>query len=148
MKPALIQPIEANPEQTDPPRRILIVDDEPAILFAYCKMMQREGLIVDRCECLDHALHCIKNSPYLAVIADMRLAGTDNLDGLQVVKCIRELQPETRVILATGHGSRELEQAARGMGVSHYFEKPVQPVDLLAALRDLFDKPKPETCPA
>lgn len=137
MIPPLTQSTAPRCKPDDPARRILIVDDEPAVLFAYCKMMQREGVIVDLCECLDHALSCIRSTPYLAVIADIRLAGTDNLDGLEVVRCIREIQPETKVILATGHGSRELEQAVRGLGVSHYFEKPVQPFELLAALRDL-----------
>lgn len=137
MIPPLTQSTAPRCKPDEPARRILIVDDEPAVLFAYCKMMQREGVIVDQCECLEHALACINNRPYLAVIADMRLAGTDNLDGLEVVRCIKEVQPDTRVILATGHGNRELEQAARGLGVSHYFEKPVQPLELLAALRDL-----------
>lgn len=134
----------ANSKVNKTPQRVLIVDDEQAVLFAYCKMMQREGIIVDECECLDQALHNIRTKPYIAVIADMRLAGTDNLDGLEIIRVAREIQPQTRLILATGYGNHESEKAAREMGVNHYFEKPVRPSDILAVLKDLLHSTGPD----
>jgi DNA-binding NtrC family response regulator len=120
--------------------RILIIDDEPAILFAYRKLIEKEGMCVDISTCLDGALKQIKKHHYLAVVADVRLAGSDNEDGLVFLKILRIKQPTTKMILATGYGSSEIEKSARSLGVSHYFEKPVQPAEIMGALRSFSDE--------
>ena len=118
-------------------RRILIVDDEPAILFAYRKLLERENIVVDTSENLAEALEMIGTRPYFAVIADMRLAGTDNADGMQILRSIQEKQTDARVILVTGYGNKEIEQTAIDLGVAYYFEKPVMPSAILAALKTM-----------
>ena len=114
-------------------RRILVVDDEPAILFAYRRLMTREGIEVDVCENLDSAMRLITTSSYVAVIADLRLSGTDSMDGLELIRRLRNVQPEAKVILATGYGNREIEETADALGAI-YFEKPVVPTTILAEL--------------
>lgn len=117
--------------------RILIVDDEPAILFAYRKLIEREKIEVDVCETHHEALVLIKSRTYFAVIADMRLVGTDNMDGLKIVCAMKELQPDSKIILVTGYGNKEIEQKAFEMGASYYFEKPVMPAAIMEALKSL-----------
>ena len=121
-------------EATNASHRVLIVDDEPAILFAYRKLIEKEGIAVDICECLDQAALHIATRTYLAVIADLRLAGSDNKDGLEVIRMIRSTQPLAKVILSTGYGSEEIEHKVRSMGITHYFEKPVRPAVIMEAL--------------
>jgi len=116
--------------------RVLVVDDEPAVLFAYRKLIEKDGLSVDISASLEDAIMQIRSHPYLAVIADMRLAGTDNDDGLEILRFIRKERPETKTILATGYGDIEIEKLARSLGVSYYFKKPVSPSDILNALRE------------
>lgn len=117
--------------------RVLIVDDDPAILFAYAKLLKREGLCVDSCDCLREALRHIQSHSYLAVVTDMRLAGTENTDGLDVMRALMHEQPDTHCILATGSSNREIEQTVRKMGATYYFEKPVEPSLILTAINDL-----------
>lgn len=117
--------------------RILIVDDEAATLFAYKKLIEREGIGVDVCESLDDAIVQINAYPYSAVIADMRLAGTDNSDGLEILRFVREKRVETKVIIVTGYGNKEIEQTALAMGAAYYFEKPVLPSAILEVLSSL-----------
>jgi DNA-binding NtrC family response regulator len=116
--------------------RILVVDDEPAILFAYRKLIEKDGMIVDTSANIEDALQNVRARTYHAVIADMRLAGTDNMDGLEILRFIQKERPETKTILATGYGDREIEKLARGLGVSYYFKKPVQAAEILGALRE------------
>ncbi len=118
-------------------QRILVVDDEPAILFAYRKLIEKDGITVDISSSLEDAIRQIRARQYLAVIADLRLAGTDNGDGLEILRFIQNEWPGTRTILATGYGDSEIEKTARALGVSYCFNKPVQPADLLAALKKL-----------
>jgi DNA-binding NtrC family response regulator len=123
-------------DSSDDGHRILVVDDEPAVLFAYCKLIEKDGMNVDISENLEDAIKQIRAHRYLAVIADMRLAGTDNGDGLEVLRVIQKERPDTKTILATGYGDSEIEKMARALGVSYYFKKPVSPSDILCALRE------------
>ncbi|NVN92316.1 MAG: response regulator [Desulfuromonadales bacterium] len=126
----------ANHEQSASERqRILIVDDEPAILFAYQKLFEREGYLVDVCETPDQSMEMIKNRSYFAVISDMRFGGTDNEEGFKILRSIREKKQKTIVILISGTGESTGVQAWQNLGVSHYFAKPVQPELLLCALK-------------
>ena len=123
--------------QSFPIGRILIVDDEVATLFAYKKLIEREGIGVDVCESLDEAIERIKTHPYYAIIADLRLAGTDNTDGLEILRTVREGRMDTKVIIVTGYGNREIEQKALAMGAAYYFEKPVLPSAIMKVLNTL-----------
>jgi DNA-binding NtrC family response regulator len=116
--------------------RILIVDDEPAVLFAYRKLIEKDGMVVDVSANLEDAITSIRNHTYLAVIADLRLAGTDNTDGLEILRFIQIERPYTKTILATGFGDTEIEKKARALGASYYFKKPVSPSEIMKALRE------------
>lgn len=116
--------------------RILVVDDEPAILFAYRRLIEKDGMTVHISASLEDAIRHIRTYRYLAVIADLRLAGTDNGDGLEILRIIRNERPDTKTILATGYGDSEIEKTARALGASYCFNKPVSPSDILGALRE------------
>jgi len=125
-----------------PPRkhRILIVDDEPAILFAYQKLIERAGYVVDLCESPDQSFTLLKKRSYFVVIADMRFGGTDNEDGMKILNFIREKRPDTGVIMISGCGDNSIKHAGNNPWVSFYFEKPVQPVEILKALKTLSER--------
>lgn len=124
-------------ENRDVPQRILVVDDEPAVLFAYRKLIEREGIEVDSSTNLQGAIKNLKTNHYLAVITDLRLEGTENTDGLKIINAGRENQPGAKLIMVTGYGNTEIEQMAFASGVTHYFEKPVRPSLILDALKPL-----------
>jgi DNA-binding NtrC family response regulator len=117
--------------------RVLVVDDEPALRFAYGRLLEKELFNVDICETIEDATACIKKNNYFAVISDVRFAGSDNTDGIHFVSIVRKEQPLSEVILVTGYGSDELEKTARKLGASHYYEKPVEPSLILSLLRSL-----------
>ena len=101
--------------------RVLIVDDEPAICFAYRKLLENELFSFDICESVEAAIALLNKNRYLAVISDVRFAGSDNKDGVYFVSVLRKVQPQAKVILVTGYGSDELKKSAHELGVSHYF---------------------------
>jgi DNA-binding NtrC family response regulator len=115
--------------------RVLVVDDEPAVLFAYRKLIEKDGMAVDISATLEEAIRHIRANHYLAVIADLRLAGSDNGDGFEILRFIRQERPHTKTILASGYDCGEIEKRAYILGVSCYFRKPVQPSAILDALR-------------
>jgi len=117
--------------------RVLIVDDEPAICFAYRKLLESERFGFDICEHVEAGIAHLSVTDYFAVISDVRFAGSDNEDGVHFMSVVRKAQPQAKVILVTGYGSDELKKSANELGAYRYFEKPVNPSLILSLLRTL-----------
>ncbi len=140
---AEIAPLSAvTSSSTNDQPRILIVDDETAVLFAYRRLIEGNGYVADVCETLDEAIAYIKANPYFAVITDLRLTGTNSREGLEVLACIREHQPQAKMIVITGYGGKETFQSALTLGVTFYFNKPMEPSVILETLRHLREDDK------
>jgi DNA-binding NtrC family response regulator len=119
--------------------RVLFVDDEAAICFAYRKFFENELFRFDVCESVETALVLLKRNAYFAIISDVRFEGSGNEDGVYLASVVRKLQPNAKVILVTGYGDDELEKTAYALGVHHYFEKPVMPSTILSVLSSMRD---------
>jgi len=124
-------------EYSTKPKRILIVDDETAILFAYQKLFRIFGVIIDVCETFEHAIELIKNNIYEIVLTDIRLTHADGKEGLEILRYIKNHHSETEVIVMTGYGNEAIKKEAIALGVSYYFEKPVSPDVIIEILRKL-----------
>jgi len=115
---------------------ILIVDDEPAILFAFSQFLKSPFVGVDKASTLEEAIDLVKEHRYDAVIADLRLSGTTNIEGYEVVKTVKRLQPTCIVIVATAYGGEEIQKTVDRLGVDFYFEKPVSPQKIKDTLKE------------
>ncbi|MGD0278702.1 MAG: response regulator [Smithella sp.] len=118
-------------------QRILIVDDEKAILVAFKKLLKSPNIEVDTAETMGEADNLLKENIYQAVIVDLRLTGVHGEEGLEIIKYVKELHPQTNVILVTGFGSSAVMEKAQALGAAFYFEKPVSSEVLKNALKSL-----------
>ena len=118
-------------------RRILIVDDEQALLIALKKLLQDSKVHVDTAETMKEALAHINESSYEVIIADIRLSGILNQEGLEILRYVKENKPGTRVMLMTGYGSPDVMEHAFDLGADYYFEKPVSIRVLKDALKSI-----------
>jgi YesN/AraC family two-component response regulator len=66
------------------------------------------------------------------VLTDIKMPGKD---GLSILKRIKELRPETEVIVITGHGDKDLAQRAFELEASDFLNKPLDTTALNAALK-------------
>jgi DNA-binding response OmpR family regulator len=114
--------------------RILVVDDESAILFAMDEYFSARGYEVDCARGLEEAGARLQASRYEAVIADLRLTGSGGTEGLEVVERVRSHHPSTRVIILTAFGSPEVEREARRRGADAFLHKPVPLPELARVL--------------
>jgi two-component system, NtrC family, response regulator PilR len=106
-------------------KKILIVDDEPATLFAYQKLFQEPGVAVVTAQTLEEVEALLNDHQFEIVITDLRLSGKKTQGGFDVLRFAKECHPETKVILTTAYGSSEVMKKAYELGVSCYLEKPV-----------------------
>jgi len=117
--------------------RILVMDDEKAILISFRQMLRSPTLQVDTAETIEDAEKLLKESTYRAVIADLRLTGILGEEGLELIRYVRDQNIDTKVILVTGYGSPEIKEKALRIGAADYFEKPVDVKLLREALLKL-----------
>jgi DNA-binding response OmpR family regulator len=111
----------------DSMRRILVVDDEDAILFAFSKVLMQSNIVVDTAQTLNNALELLQKNVYSAVIADLRLSGITSNDGFAVIQKTAETQKECKIIVMTAYGDEETKEKVFALGADFYLEKPVSP---------------------
>jgi two-component system response regulator (stage 0 sporulation protein F) len=113
--------------------RLLIVDDQEAILFAMQEYLASLGYLVDCARDRAEATALLDHRAYDVVIADLRLTPLRDDDGLELLSLVRERAPETRTILLTAYGSPAVERAAQWCGADVVLQKP-QPLGALAQI--------------
>jgi two-component system, NtrC family, response regulator AtoC len=101
--------------------KILIVDDDPASLASLSEAMSLEGYEVRQAGSGEEAMALDKEMEFDVVITDIRMPG---IDGLQVVRSIKNLHPETVLIVMTGFASMETVVDAISAGAYDYISKP------------------------
>jgi len=111
--------------------RLLVVDDEEAIVFAMRRYFTARGFDVDVAREMEEAEALLANVRYAAAIIDLRLTGVHGAEGLEILAYVRNNCPETRTILLTAYGSAELNREARERGADVILSKP-QPLPDMA----------------
>lgn len=126
--------VDHDSDGQSPAPRILVVDDEKVIADTIVQILNQNGFIAEAAyggqEAIDRARqHC----PEL-VLSDVLMP---KIDGVEAAIAIRELCPETRIILFSGQAAT-VEILARARERGHTFEllpKPIHPTELIKHLR-------------
>ena len=119
--------------------KLLLVDDQREITQAL-----KEGLEPAGHSCVAYqnprkALQRFKREPFDAVITDLRMP---DLDGIQLMLAVRELRPETPVIILTGYADIQNAISAVNNGAFAFLQKPVKLTELLETLSQIERKLK------
>lgn len=107
-----------------------MVEDESFIRFALEDYFTMRGYAVDAASEWEEAEALLAVRSYAIVITDLRLTGFGGTEGLEIIGCVRQRYPGTRIILLTGFGSIEVEAEARRLGVDAFLHKPMSLPDL------------------
>lgn len=121
------------PNEPRPPEkfRVLMVDDEDAVLRAMMGYIERGGYRVDGAQGGLAAVERVKGSTYDLVVTDLKMPG---MNGLALIRQVRDIQPGLPVVVVTGHSTEAMAIEALNLGVVAYLKKPVRPAALLAAV--------------
>ena len=128
-------------------QNILIVDDDKDICQTLSKILTNKGYSVIIANNSDAALNEIRNSSVDLVLLDVWLEGS-NKNGLELLKIIKNFNPNTPVVLISGHANVEMAVKAIKKGAFYFIEKPFKSEKLFLiidrALENAFLKNKYE----
>ena len=120
--------------------KILIVDDERAILFAMREYFAAYGFDVDCARDRQEAETLLIEQSYAVLITDLRLTGSEDTDGLDIVRFALKRHTSTRSILLTAYGTPEIERMASALGVSVCLSKPRPLDEILETVVELLEE--------
>lgn len=112
-----------------PTGRILLVDDDPAVLFTLSEVLRDRGHASEDAQSAKLALEKLEGVD--AVILDLELGNTNGLD---LLVTLRERDPSLPVIILTGHGSERMAVRALRAGAYNYLTKPFDSEELVLSL--------------
>jgi signal transduction histidine kinase len=115
------------------PPKILVTDDEPATLKTLSANLEDMGYRVATATNGREALKLIRKRGFNIIIADIKLP---DISGLDILETAKELNPETAVIMITGHASLETAVDAINEGAYAYILKPVAMSELETTLNN------------
>jgi DNA-binding NtrC family response regulator len=115
-----------------PPKKILVVDDEPSVTGSLEMILSAAGYEVLTANSFAGSVAILSRNSVDLVITDLRLSDSSGID---VIKHVKKNSPETEVILMTGYGSVDITIEAIKAGAYYYLEKPYSP-DRLFTLVD------------
>ena len=127
-----------------PAARILIVDDERSMREMLAILLRREGHEVVVAENGRRAIDSLDQKPFDLVVSDARMP---DIDGLEVLRHARNINPSVIAIMITAFGSADLIKGVEQLGVTDYVEKPFNTEVLKFRIRKAPGK-SPESSPS
>lgn len=117
---------------------VLIVDDEKDFMDTLINRLKKRDIDVVGCGSGEQALELMKEKIFDVVILDIKMPG--GMDGIETLREIKKLRPETEVLLLTGHGSVETSVEGMKEGAFEYLLKPVTLETLLEKIAMALEK--------
>jgi len=117
--------------------KVLLVDDEPDFLEAMAARMQVRGIDVTTTTSIIDALSMAESKSFDVIVMDLMMP---EMEGLEALKALKDLKPESQIILHTGYATREIEAEALTLGAVDLIEKPADIERLLEKIKEARSK--------
>lgn len=108
-------------ENSDKIYRLLIIDDESIVGKRLHQIFTKMGYVVEAFIDPLQAMAAAEKEPFDIVVTDLKMQG---MDGLEVLRRVKKLQPSTRVIIITGYAEMDTADTAFSEGVFDFIPKP------------------------
>jgi DNA-binding NtrC family response regulator len=106
--------------------RLLIMDDDQALLSVLTEYFESEGFTVDGVTSLEQAQEKLAHSRYDVVIADLKLNEQISDGGLRIAEMLSQREEKPHLILLTGQSGLGMLRDPRMRGLAAFVHKPVR----------------------
>jgi two-component system, OmpR family, response regulator CpxR len=119
------------------PSKVLLVDDEREFVQTLSERLQMRAFGSAVAYGGEEALSLIDEDEPEVMVLDLKMPG---IDGLEVLRRVKQDHPDVEVIVLTGHGSKDIEERCFEMGACAYLEKPVDLDTLTRTMQEAYRK--------
>ena len=117
--------------------RILVVDDELSMREFLSILLEREGYQVDVAGCAEDALRQMETALFDLVLSDVQMPG---LGGIELLSRIKQVSPETAVLMITAFSAAEQAVEAMKLGAYDYISKPFKIEEIKQLVKNALEK--------
>ncbi|RMG21687.1 MAG: sigma-54-dependent Fis family transcriptional regulator [Deltaproteobacteria bacterium] len=117
--------------------QILVVDDEAAIVDSLSRIFAKEGWEVRGAESGEAALKVLREAPIDVLVTDLMMG---SMSGLDLLRAVRTVAPETEVVMMTAHGTVETAVEAMKEGAYDFVTKPLKRMAIVKTVRKALER--------
>ncbi len=111
--------------------KIIVVDDDAGIRASLQDVLLQEGYQVETADGGKAAIELLKNETFDLMLLDIMMP---EMSGVEVLRVVRQISPDMKVILLTAHGTMETAVEALRLGAHDYLLKPCNAHDILSSI--------------
>jgi len=111
--------------------RVLLVDDEEGYVHVLAKRMTKRQVEVSSALSGSEAIQILRKKDFDVAVVDLKM---EDIDGIEVLKIFKKMDPELPVVMLTGHGSEKAARDGLALGAFDYLTKPCDLEELLATI--------------
>ena len=111
--------------------KVLLVDDEEGYVNVLAKRMIKRQVEVSIALSGSEAIQALRKKDFDVAVVDLKM---EDMDGIEVLKIFKKMDPGLPVVMLTGHGSEQAARDGVALGAFDYLTKPCDLGDLLATI--------------
>lgn len=123
---------EEKKQQLDKPCRLLLVDDEEGYVSILAKRLMKRNFDVKTALSGAEGVRILRTGSFDLAVIDLKM---EDMDGIEVLKAFKAMEPEMPVIILTGHGSETAAREGIQFGAFDYLIKPCDLSELIERIR-------------
>ena len=117
-------------------KKVLMVDDDEAMLFAFRKLCAASDVSADVADSFESALWHLSRGHYDILISDLHLTGAAGHEGFAIVRAAKQYNPLIRAYIWTAYDEKHTQEKAMDTGIEGYLTKPVKFDRLLSIINE------------
>lgn len=119
--------------QGKPPIRLLLVDDEKGFVEVLAKRLAKRNILTTQAFSGTEGIQLLRRSDFDVAVLDLKLG---DMDGIEILKIFKKMDPEMPVIMLTGHGSETASIEGMRYGAFDYLTKPHELAELVDKINE------------
>jgi DNA-binding NtrC family response regulator len=116
--------------------RLLLVDDEKSFVNILAKRFQRRNIEVTKAYSGADAIQALRSSEFDVAVLDLKM---EDMEGIEVLKILKIMDPQLAVIMLTGHGSAAAAKQGIELGAFDYLTNPCELEALLEKIMEAYE---------
>jgi len=115
--------------------RLLLVDDEEGYVNVLSNRLAKRGFDVSKACSGSEGIQVLRKQDFDVAVLDLKM---EDMDGIEVLRIFKKMDPELMVIMLTGHGSETAAKQGIEFGAFDYLSKPCELQDLLTKIQEAY----------